>query len=170
MLSRDRRSLIPQKFDAFRETPAQIRWTLADLASRALSGVHSLDDTGPRVARLELPVGRIDPMTWLREQSPGPKSYWSGRNDGMEVAAVGVADLHEGSVPEKPDDMKKRLKTLLSSGDPRLRYYGGLRFDSRRKTEVEWQALGTYRFVLPRFELISRSGEATLACNLVLPR
>ena len=162
-----------------RESPDQIRWTFADLASRALSGTPDLVGPGlrydamrvaPRVARIELPVGWLDPMPWLREQRPGSKSYWSGRGDGIEVAAVGAADLHEGGAAEAPQDLRKRLAPLLSSGDPRLRYYGGLRFDAGKETDPRWKAFGTYRFVLPRFELISRRGEATLACNLVLPR
>ena len=176
MLSRDQKNLALNEYAvASRETSDQVRWTLADLASRALSGDLGLvesafQDTEPRVARIELPLGTLDPMSWLREQRAGPKSYWSGREDGTEVAAVGVADLHEGSLAEDPIDLRKRLAPLLSSGDPRLRYYGGLRFDPERETASEWQAFGAYRFLLPRFELISRHGEATLACNLVLPR
>lgn len=184
MLSRDQRSLVPEESArAFEESPDRVRWTLADLASRALSGEHGLEEpdlheTGLRVARIELAVGRLDPISWLRDQRPGPKSYWSGREDGMEVATAGVADLHEGSVAEDPADLRKRLAPLLSSGDPRLRYYGGLRFDAGdetgtevgTETGAEWQTFGAYRFVLPRFELISRHGEATLACNLILPR
>ena len=175
-MSRDQRSLIPGgDTGALRETPDHVRWTLADLASRALFAEPgpeeaTLQETGPRVARIELPVGRWDPMSWLQEQRIGPKSYWSGREDGIEVAAAGIADLHEGNVAEDAADLRKRLAPLLSSGDPRLRYYGGLRFDAESKIEPEWKTFGTYRFLLPRFELISRHGEATLACNLILPR
>ncbi|CAN5710843.1 hypothetical protein BH24ACT21_BH24ACT21_16590 [soil metagenome] len=127
-MSRDQRSLAPvEEAGAFREAPDHVRWTLADLASRALSGDSgpeetTLNDTEPRVARIELPVVRLDPMSWLREQWVGPKSYWSGREDGIEVAAAGVADLHEGNVAEDAVDLRKRLAPLLSSGDPRLRY------------------------------------------------
>lgn len=180
MFSRDQRNILA---DAVADAGAgasgrawdQARWTLADLASRALSKEPGLREAGlqdaePRVARVELPVGRLDPMAWLRAQRSGPKSYWSGREGGTEVAAAGIADLYEGSIAENPSDLRKRLAPLLSSGDPRLRYYGGLRFDAGSETETEWAAFGGYRFVLPRFELISRHGDATLACNLVLPR
>lgn len=115
-------------------------------------------------------MGRVDPLFWLRGQPSGPKSYWSGRSGGVEVAALGAADLHEGYVSESPADLRKRLAPLLSSGDPRVRYYGGLRFDPARACDSGWRVFGAYRFLLPRFELISRYGEATLACNLVLPR
>ena len=171
MLSRDYRRPIPEAPDVLRGSLERVRWTLADLASRALSSPPGPHETGPRVARLELPVEPLDPLTWLGGQKPGPKSYWSGRGDGVEVAAFGVADLHQGSVSEGPAGLRKRLAPLLSPGDPRLRYYGGLRFDGAGETGAEWQAFGSYRFLLPRFELISRGGEkTTLACNLVLPR
>ncbi len=183
MLSREQRSLVPDEdARALQETPDRVRWTLADLVSRALfrpgpeEPVLRDTESEPRVARIELPVGRLDPMSWLQDQPLGPKSYWSGREDGVEVAAAGAADLHEGSgtgdpsVAGDPAELRKRLAPLLSSGDPRLRYYGGLRFDAGGEPGAEWRTFGAYRFVLPRFELISRHGEATLACNLVLPR
>ncbi len=175
-MSRDQRSLVSdESAGGFRETPDQVRWKLADLASRALSSGSGLNesgllDAGTRVARIELPVGPLDPMFWLRNQRLGSKSYWSGREDGIETAAVGVADLHEGNLAEDAADLRKRLAPLLSSGDPRLRYYGGLRFDPKREADAGWRAFGSFRFSLPRFELISRRGEATLACNLVLPQ
>lgn len=176
MLSSDHRSLISRvdrSSDELQEETGRIRWTLADLASRALSGISDvsvLQGSKLRVARLELPVGRVEPIAWLREQDLGSKSYWSGRDDGIEVAAAGVADLHEGTTPEDPAELRKRLAPLLSSGDPRLRYYGGLRFDEEGEADARWRPLGAYRFVMPRFELISRHKETTLACNLILPR
>lgn len=175
-MSRDHRSLVPDgNTGRLPEAPDRARWALADLASRALSsgsGLKEADlrDTGLRVARVELPIKPLDPMSWLGEQRLGPKSYWSGRGDSIEIAAAGIADLHEGSVAEDAADLRKRLAPLLSSGDPRLRYYGGLRFDPEEADEDGWRAFGAYRFLLPRFELITRRGETTLACNLVLPR
>lgn len=151
-------------------SPDPARWALADLAGRVLSKVSGIPGAEPQVVRLELPVVDVDPLSWLRAQPSGPKAYWSGRDDGTEVAALGSADLHEGPAPEKAASLKERLAPLLSSGDPRLRYYGGLRFDPDRVTESGWAAFGAYRFVLPRFEMLFRAGEARLACNLVLPR
>jgi menaquinone-specific isochorismate synthase len=78
-----------------------------------------------------------------------------------------MADLQEGDPLEGPDALWKRLAPLLASGD--ARYYGGLRFDPLREPDVEWAAFGACRFVLPRFELHAGE-EATLVCNLVLPR
>ncbi|MDQ4105958.1 MAG: chorismate-binding protein, partial [Actinomycetota bacterium] len=154
----------------FRDSPEHARWALADLVSRTLSGGLALWEADPQAVRLEVPVGRVDLFGWLREQRVTPKLYWSGRDDRFEVAALGAADLYEGRAVEDPEDMRKRISPLLASGDPRLRYYGGLRFDPERAVGGEWAAFGAYRFALPRFELRVRAGETVLACNLVLPR
>jgi len=154
-------------------TPDGARWLLADRVGRVLSagGTETLPDTAERVVRLAVPVGPTNPFVWLREQPFFPRSYWSGREDGVGVAAVGTADVQEGDAPEDADALRKRLASLLVSDDPDARYYGGLRFDPAREPGEEWAAFGAYRFVLPRFELhAGLEGEPTLVCNLVLPR
>jgi menaquinone-specific isochorismate synthase len=127
-------------------------------------------DLAERVVRLAVPVGPVEPFRWLRGQSLFPRLYWSGREDGLQVAAAGVADFQGGEATEGVAALRKRLASLLVSGDPEVRYYGGFRFDHLREPEAEWAAFGAYRFVLPRFELRAGDGEAALVCNLVLPR
>jgi menaquinone-specific isochorismate synthase len=148
------------------------RWLLADRVSRALSeaGVAPSADPAEQMVRLAVPVGPVEPSRWLRGQALSPKLYWAGRDDGFGVAAVGAADLQESDAPEGAAALHKRLAPLLTSGDPQARYYGGLHFDPLREPDVEWAAFGAYRFVLPRFEVHAGEGEATLVCNLVLPR
>ena len=145
---------------------ARARWLLANRASRALleAGVGSTE----RVVRLAVPVGAVQPFRWMRDQSLSPKLYWAGRGGGRGVAAVGAADLREADAPE--DALREHLAPLSTSGGSRARYYGGLRFDPVREPGAEWAAFGAYRFVLPRFELHVGDREATLVCNLVLPR
>ncbi len=153
-------------------TLARARWLLADRASRVLSKTQAVPSADPteRVVRLVVPVGPVDLFRWLRGQSFFPKLYWSGRAEGLGVAAIGVADLQESDVKEDTDALPKRLAPLLTSGDPQVRYYGGLGFDPLREPGLEWAAFGAYRFALPRFELHAGPLEATLVCNLVLPR
>ncbi len=150
--------------------PARARWLLADRVSLALSEAGSSAVPAERVVRLAVPVGPVEPFRWVRGQSLFPRLCWSGREDGSGVAAVGVADLQGSNTPEGADELRKRLAPLLTSGDPRARYYGGLRFDPLREPDAEWAAFGAYLFVLPRFEVHTDREEATLVCNLVLPR
>ncbi len=171
MLSGERRGLA-RDLDPSGRSLERAPWLLAERVSRALSkaaGITDVDGT-ERVVRLAVPVGPVEPLRWLRDQSLPSKSYWSGREGGGGVAAVGTADLQVGDTPEGADALHKRLVPRLSSGDRRARYYGGLRFDPLRESGSEWAPFGAYRFVLPRFELHAGDGEATLVCNLVLPR
>ncbi|QIN79927.1 isochorismate synthase [Rubrobacter marinus] len=157
MLSRDYAGAIFERTDA--------RRALAEEVGRVLEGNAGLT-AEERIVRLEVPAGDLDPLRWLGSQVMRPRSFWSGREDGTAVAAVGVADVVEGDGTAPDASLRERL-ALLSSG---ARYYGGLRFDPERGADEEWGAFGAHRFVLPRFELLRRGDEATLACNLVLPR
>ena len=142
------------------------RWALADAMSRALDGSTRGER---RILRLEVPAGDLDPLRWLGAQTIRPRSFWEGREDGISVATVGVADVVEGDGMPDEASLRERL-ALLTARAGEARYYGGLRFDPGRYAGEEWEAFGGYRFVLPRFELRRRGGEAVLACNLVLPR
>jgi menaquinone-specific isochorismate synthase len=148
--------------------PARARWLLADRVSRALS--EAVSDPAEQVVRLTVPVERVEPLRWLRRQSLLPKLCWSARGGEGGFACVGVADVQEGGVSETADRLCEPRGSLLSSGDRQARYYGGLRFDPLREPDAEWKPFGAYRFVLPRFELQARDRQATLVCNLVLPR
>lgn len=151
---------------------SRAKWTLAERASRALSGAYpglpGLDDE--RVARVSVGLEEASPLLWMRSQRMFPKTYWSGREDGLEAAAVGVADVRVGEDGESSEALDKKLSPLLREAERGVRYYGGMRFDSERDADGEWEAFGAYRFVLPRFEMVCEGGELSLACNLVLPR
>jgi menaquinone-specific isochorismate synthase len=152
--------------------PDSVRWVLADRVARALSavGIQTVTGADERIVRLAVPVGAVNPFRWLREQMLFPRLYWSGREGGVGVAAAGIADVQEGDVSEGVEALRKRVASLLVSKGSGVRYYGGLRFDPSGEPDEEWAAFGAYRFVLPRFELHSGEGGATLVCNLVLPR
>ena len=147
-------------------------WLLADRVSHTLSEarLESVADPVERIVRLAVPAGRTDPFKWLSEQRMFPKIYWSGREDRTGVAAVGIADLREADVSEGAGSLSKLLASLPDSGISGARYYGGARFDPPGKPHEEWAAFCAYRFVLPRFELHAGDTEATLVCNLALPR
>lgn len=167
MLSRD--------YKVPRETPdsfSRAKWTLAERTSRALSGADSglPGFMGQRVARVSVEVEGVSPLLWMRGQSVFPRTFWSGRGDGLEVAAVGAADVWVGEASEGSGSLDKKLSPLLRDAERGVRYHGGLRFDAEGGPSEEWDAFGAYRFVLPRFEMVREDGEYSLACNLVLPR
>ena len=153
----------------------RIRLRLREKVERALSAATDISRGDPRgasrIERVEVPTGRTDPLRWLSEQEALPKLYWSGRDARAGVAAAGMADQISGGTQDF-GLLEEHLSVVpeLAAGDPRLRYYGGLRFDPETEPAGEWAGFGTFRFVLPRFELFSEGEGATLACNLFLPR
>lgn len=143
------------------------RRALADAMSEAFER-HASSVAVEGVLRVEVPAGGLDPLRWLGAQTVRPRSFWSGREDETAVAAVGVADLVEGD--GSPGVPPRGLLAPLSAASGEARYFGGLRFDPAGRTDGEWEAFGSCRFVLPRFELRCRGDEAVLVCNLVMPR
>lgn len=151
---------------------SRAKWTLAERTSRALSGADSglPGFEGERVVRVSVEMEGGSPLLWMREQSVFPKTFWSGREDGLEAAAVGAADVKVGEGSEGPESLDKKLSPLLRDSERSVRYHGGLRFDAGDEPGDEWESFGAYRFVLPRFEMVREDGELSLVCNLVLPR
>ena len=171
MLSRERTDLAGGGGQAVRA-----RRLLAEEVERALSGAGPPANGTERVVRVEVPL-EVDPgpagsLRWLRGVRLFPKLYWSGREDGCGISAVGAADVREADASRDGKTVPAGIAPLLASGDAKARYYGGLRFDPSRETDDDWAAFGARRFVLPRFELHAADGNgtATLACNLVVPR
>ena len=151
----------------------EVRATLADRvqeAARSGSG-HS------RVERVSVAVpGSVRPIDWIRAQALSETTYWSGRDEVRTVAAVGAASvLSSSSAPIDYEALGEDLGGRLNQAEPSVRYYGGLRFDAAQpsapdRPDRRWASFGTYRFVLPRFELVATDDESLrLICNLVFP-
>ena len=143
-------------------SPDGLRRGLAGAVSRALEA-----SSAARLMRVEVPVENVHPLDWLRAQPHPQKVYWRGRSDDVAVAGVGVAERHTGTSREEVDRLPALEQRVTQADDARIRYYGGLRFDLDGRPDPGWAPFETFRFVLPRFELGLRQGEATLACNLV---
>lgn len=156
------------------DTTGSVRHALAE----RVRGVLEARTNGTfRVVRVSVPTPQdVDPIRWVQGQSGGEAAYWSSREGQSRVATAGTADVVESA--ERPvdyDDLRRRLDSKLTRAESPVRYYGGLRFDAahpggRADGREGWRSFGTYRFVLPRFELRRRNEGSTLACNLVLPR
>ncbi len=149
--------------------PAHVRRVLAEEVALLLAERNGHATAERRLARVALPVPALHPFRWLQAQDDDARLYWSGREDDLETAAVGEADVCRSHTPADFEALRRHLAPVLASCDAQVRYYGGLRFDPAVPAEGAWTAFGAYRFVLPRFELRYRGGGATLVCNLVLP-
>lgn len=155
------------------DAAAEVREALADRVQAVL-----LAENGrPRTIQVSVPVPEpVRLIDWIRAQDRSEAVYWSSRNESRAVAAVGAADVLRGSsAPVEYDALRELLATRLGRSKAPVRYYGGLRFDAAQpsapdRPDRRWAAFGTYRFVLPRFELVEHEDTLTLACNLVLPQ
>lgn len=162
----------PRAAAAPRSGPAIARLALQHEVDRVLS--ESAGEQGVR--RVSVPVGQMDPLRWVQAQPYGATVYWSGR--GARAARDAVAGASVADSLEAPADghgadlsnLRAYLDQALREAPPAARYYGGMRFDAGRPADAEWAPFGTYRFVLPRFEVSTREGAATLSVNLMLPR
>ena len=119
--------------------------------------------------------GEVRPLNWLRAQPTGEALYWSGRDDDVEIAAMGAADrIGTSNLPVDVSALEERLDRRLERGSG-VRYFGGLRFDAEQPAAASspddrWRPFGAARFVLPRFLLRRTPAGTALTCRLVLPR
>ncbi|MEF8815816.1 MAG: isochorismate synthase [Salinibacter sp.] len=147
----------------------------AALADRIRAAVQS--SVSPHTVRVSVPVpGAVRPIDWVRARPVPEAVYWSGRNEDRTVAACGAADVVVShTAPIEYEALGRALDERLAEAGPQVRYYGGLRFDAgqpsaQERPDERWAPFGTYRFVLPRFELVEVGDALRLACTLVLPR
>lgn len=150
--------------------PGRADDALARLAGRVERALENRESPGGerRVLRVAEPLERpVHPLRWLGAQPAGEKIYWSGRGDGRRVATAGVADLLQPATPGGYEALDLAQTALADSG---ARYYGGLRFDPESEASSVWAPFGSWRFVLPRLELVSGNTGTELVCNLLLPR
>ena len=82
----------------------------------------------------------------------------------LAIAGAGSARAWRGAPGAAFDSAACcRMRRFLSTGAPRTRALGGLRFDAVREPAPEWAAFGSFLFVLPLLEL----SEARLAPNSI---
>jgi menaquinone-specific isochorismate synthase len=146
----------------------------AALSTHVRQAVRSGKRASPSLERVSVSVPEsIRPIDWIRAQSLSEAIYWSGRGEARTVAAVGAADVVSSTrAPVNYEALGERLDDRLGATAPAVRYYGGLRFDAAQpqaadRPDRRWAPFGTYRFVLPRFELVQAGDELRLVCNLV---
>lgn len=160
-------AIAPEEMD----TAPALRRALTTRIERALTA--PANGASPGAIRVSIEVSTVDPFTWLQAQPMAERLYWSGRNQSASVAAVGRAEVLTADASAGDGArLEQRLRKRFAHADerPRLRYYGGWAFDGLQPPGDAWGAFGTYRFVLPRFELRTTGDRTVLLCNLVPSR
>ena len=142
---------------------------LSDQVKEKLRRERRSTNAGPRVVRVQIDVPDIDPLHWLSVQRGVHRFFWNARDGSDCRAGFGVADEKASRSPRAFQVIGRQLAPILNHADPAVRYMGGGRFDTAKRTSPEWASFHAARFVLPRFELAKQGGKATLACNLYLP-
>ncbi len=118
-----------------------------------------------KIVRLEVAVGNAHPLEWLTLQDCERKVFWENRSQTEQFAGIGSAlEVKDGK-----DGYEKILLTVsdyLQNSPKAVRFFGGMRFDSKASTSTEWQDWGTAHFTLPMVELSIVAEKAILACHI----
>ncbi|TFH01571.1 MAG: isochorismate synthase [Calditrichales bacterium] len=123
----------------------------------------------PELLRLTVPMPEINLLAWLKNQAVDQKIYWFDKKTGLEVAAVGVADMVAGAQVENYAAVIGRVMKYAGNENFDGKYYGGFSFYKDIAPDDIWADFGAYRFILPRFEIIRKDGVYTFVCNFIQP-
>ena len=103
--------------------------------------------------RVEVEVhGIIDPAHWLLHQLQYPRIYFSNQHKTLRVAGVGAAELISRPSALGEADWSMAFHSL-ERAHPRMRFYGGARFDTDSEILEQWRSFGAVLFILPLWEL-----------------
>jgi menaquinone-specific isochorismate synthase len=140
-----------------------------EILAQLLRNLEKADTQGTPslVIRAEVVVEGLDALTWLCAQQKPSRGYWSDRGNRFELAGAGGADVITGDGSLDYHVLMETLHDRIDSAHGSVRYFGGLRFSMDGSREEAWQHFQAYRFVLPRFEVVTRNGATTFACNMM---
>ncbi len=131
--------------------------------------IRQLSDDLPlaknRIVRLEVKIEAAQPLDFLSANSSESKIYWAGRGANLEVAGLGIAYALSGTNLIDYDAIFHEFNKYLNSETRHVKFFGGIAFNEKA-TDKDWQNFGSYRFVLPRFEILRRGSETFFACNI----
>ncbi|GAB4860714.1 hypothetical protein Ancab_035877 [Ancistrocladus abbreviatus] len=144
------------------------------------------------IIRIQVPIEQgMEAIEWLHAQNPIlPRFFFSGRrkahssdifidytngngngngswcnsvgNHLVSVAGIGAAVYFRHFRPFAFDDWKS-IKRFLSKSCPLIRAYGAIRFDARADISSEWEAFGSFYFMVPQVEFDELDGSSVLA-------
>ena len=146
---------------------ARIKETIIAQLTRDLKKPGTGRSKKPTIMRAEIHVEGLDAMPWLCAQRPRSRGYWSDREGRFELAGVGRADAITGNCALDYHKLMAMLHDRISGANGNARYFGGLSFSKDSAKEQTWGYFKAYMFILPRFEVITRNGITTFACNML---
>ena len=117
--------------------------------------------------RYEYRINDIDILTWLSSQHNPEKVYWLDSEHRLEFAGLGFADVLTSESSIDYEELRSQLSHTFAANYKNIRYMGGIRFEPTRQGNDIWDAFGSYKFILPRFELFKQEDAAYFAANLV---
>lgn len=133
--------------------------------ARLIRGVGAAVISREKICRVEVPF-EATPLLWLYNQPHRCKFYWSSRDNGLEMAAVGIADEIHVSNKNGTRDLFGQISKRLSFASGECRYFGGIRFQPG-SGDGSWKAFGEARFILPLFEFSRQAGRSLLAYHWI---
>ena len=114
--------------------------------------------------RIEIKIKPIDQIGWLSAQDASVKIFGANQDDSAAIAGIGEALNCAGKGKVNYKKIFKQLRSHLTPRYPYLQWYGGFSFDAS-KTAAGWGRFGSWRFVLPRFELARDKNKMIFCCN-----
>ncbi|KAF3437780.1 hypothetical protein FNV43_RR20536 [Rhamnella rubrinervis] len=159
-----------------------------DKLNSAISNLKSQPPTSTSgIIRLQVPIEQqIEAIDWLHAQHQLlPHCFFSGRSQTgsvfidssngnghnsvahnlVSVAGVGSAVFFRHIHPFSYSDWKS-IKRFLSRENPLIRAYGAIRFDAGADISSEWEAFGSFYFIIPQIEFDELKENSMLATTI----
>ncbi|CAL0324440.1 unnamed protein product [Lupinus luteus] len=128
--------------------------------------------TSSGIVRLQVPIEeKVEAIDWLHSQNHLllPRCFFSGREQNednlVSVAGVGSAVFFCHSHPFSYWDWRS-IRRFLSERCPLIRAYGAIRFNAKAKVSSEWQAFGSFYFMIPQVEFNELEGGSMLTTTI----
>ena len=145
----------------------EARCVLLKQVKKFVASKQKYDKEKLKIVRLEVVLEKAHPLEWLTLQDCPRKIFWGNRSQKEQYAGIGTAlEVKDGK-----DGYEKILLTVteyLQKSPKTVRFFGGMRFDSKAVTSPEWQDWGTAHFTLPMIELSLVDQTPTLACHIII--
>ena len=128
---------------------------------------HGLKHTEINDSNILYPLIYFSPRRCSAPETDGSIAAKAASYGMLSTASVGAAWMWKGKPRSQIDkDVVMSMHRFLCPRNPRIRVFGGSRFDVASDPAEEWKDFGSFVFVLPRIEFLECSGGLVLCCNI----